>query len=69
MLLLGLLREEAPKARVTSFEYRNIAPMFVGERYRICGRWSGVGRVDLWATTPEDRLSVKGVAMVDDSAG
>ncbi|KAF8534867.1 hypothetical protein BDD12DRAFT_754797 [Trichophaea hybrida] len=66
--LLGLLeRELMGKGRnIRSFEYKCLAPMYVGEKYRIAGRWKGEGKkCELWAETPEGGFSVRGVAEVE----
>lgn len=66
--------------RMRKFEYRNIAPMYVGEKYTIAGRVRRKGAVDLgegqtvprgrvyelWVETPQRGLCVKGVAVVEE---
>jgi hydroxyacyl-ACP dehydratase HTD2-like protein with hotdog domain len=66
VFLLGLLERELGGGRkVDAFEYKNLAPMYVGERYRIAGRWRDGGKkCELWAETPEGGFSVSGVAEV-----
>ncbi|CCX05644.1 hypothetical protein FPQ18DRAFT_336168 [Pyronema domesticum] len=64
-MLMGLLeRELAGAKRVKSFEYRCLAPLFVGETYKIAGKWKGDDKVELWCETPEGGFAVRGMAEV-----
>ncbi|KAF8472494.1 hypothetical protein BDZ91DRAFT_715175 [Kalaharituber pfeilii] len=82
VFLLELLRMnmDTEKFRVRRFEYRNLAPMFCGEKYTIAGRLRREGDVqveegggkrkgrvyDLWAETPDGGLGVKAMATVEE---
>lgn len=57
--------------RVDHFEYRNLAPLFVGEDLTVCGkptksgeqgRGEGEGTWDVWIEGPDGGLAVRGTA-------
>ncbi|KAI5854938.1 mitochondrial 3-hydroxyacyl-thioester dehydratase [Tricharina praecox] len=71
VFLLGLLKREMPRGkRIVAFEYKCLAPMFVGEPYRIAGRWKGeegdaTRKCELWVETPQGGYAVRGTAEVE----
>jgi 3-methylfumaryl-CoA hydratase len=56
-LMLELVREHVPGARVERFEFRAVSPLFDTERFVICGRPEGTG-TRLWARTEAGRLAM-----------
>lgn len=51
--------------RVDHFEYRNLAPLFVGEDLTVCGKPKGEpgqGTWDVWIEGPDGGLAVRGTA-------
>jgi 3-methylfumaryl-CoA hydratase len=64
-LLLELVRHNLPAARITSFSFRAVQPLFDIARFSVCGRPEDDGRtVRLWAKDGEDRLAVDAAATV-----
>ncbi len=61
-LLLDLLRRELPDARVTSFSFRAVRPLFDIAPFVVCGRLEGDKVVKLWARTPEGHLAMEASA-------
>lgn len=57
-LLLDLLRRELPSARVASFSFRAVKPLFDIAPFFVCGRRDGANTVKLWARTPEGHLAM-----------
>jgi len=74
VLMLAALRAclapEEERAYVKSIEYRNLAPLYVGEEMRVCVREMGVDkglerekRWQVWVEGPEGGMAVKGTAV------
>lgn len=58
-LLLDLLGEHLPHARVRAFEFRALQPIFDVAPFQICGQHSAEGKVDLWVVTPTGRVAMQ----------
>lgn len=52
VLLLDLVRREQPAARIATFTFRAVSPLFDGTPFRLAGNWSADRRIDLWAAGP-----------------
>ncbi|KAL7268475.1 hypothetical protein RUND412_008898 [Rhizina undulata] len=65
LLRLNVIDKLGGKKRVKQFDYRNLAPMYVGEPYKICGRQQSENTYELWVETPAGGYSVKGVATLE----
>jgi hydroxyacyl-ACP dehydratase HTD2-like protein with hotdog domain len=74
VLMLAALRAclapEEGRAYVKSIEYRNLAPLYVGEEMRVCVREMGVDkglerekRWQVWVEGPGGGMAVKGTAV------
>lgn len=65
-LLVTMLKQHinglATPEFLSSFEYRNLAPLYCGEPLKLCGRLVEPHRYELWAETPEGGIAVKGTA-------
>jgi 3-methylfumaryl-CoA hydratase len=61
-LLADLLRNNLPKADVSAFSFRAVAPLFDTEPFRVCGRLENQRTVKLWAEGPDHVLAVEAVA-------
>ncbi|KAK5663962.1 hypothetical protein OQA88_174 [Cercophora sp. LCS_1] len=59
-------RKEGKDANVKTFEYRNLAPLFVGRELKVCiktlGSDAGETRYQLWIEGADGGLAVKGTA-------
>lgn len=64
-LLLDLLERELPGARLRSFEFRAVRPLFSGSAIQLQGRRQGVA-VDLWALDAEGALAMTAAATLAD---
>ena len=57
--LLELVREREPDARLVSFSYRGVSPLFDTKPFRVCGQPAADGRsAELWAETPRGALAM-----------
>lgn len=63
-LLADLVRNNLPKADVSAFSFRAVAPLFDTEPFRVCGRLDDQRTVKLWAEGPDHVLAVEAVAML-----
>ena len=63
-LLLDLLRRELPQARVASFSFKAVSPLFDGRRFSVCGRPDGERRFALWARDDDGGLAMQAAATV-----
>ncbi len=63
-LLLDLLRRQLPQARVASFSFKAVSPLFDGRRFRVCGRCDGERRFELWARNGEGGLAMQASATI-----
>jgi len=61
-LLLDLLRRQLPAARVRTFSFRAMKPLFDIAPFRVCGAPQDDGTVKLWAVTPEGHLAMEAAA-------
>jgi 3-methylfumaryl-CoA hydratase len=61
-MLADLVRDNMPKANVSAFSFRAIAPLFDTNPFRVCGRFDGQRTVELWAEGPGHVLAVEAVA-------
>lgn len=62
-LLLELLQNAMPEARIATFVYRAVSPLFDTAPVVVCGRRnSGSGDISLWAQTREGRLAMSATA-------
>ncbi|KAL0637872.1 hypothetical protein Q9L58_003092 [Maublancomyces gigas] len=72
VLLLELLRinvldtGKKRKWAIRQFNYKCLAPMYVDQRYKICGRRISDKNYELWAETPEGGYSVKARAVLEE---
>jgi 3-methylfumaryl-CoA hydratase len=66
-LLLDLVARMLPERRIVQFSFRGVSPVFDGNLLHVNGTPpDSEGRVALWATDHEDRLAMKGEAIVSD---
>jgi 3-methylfumaryl-CoA hydratase len=61
-LLLDLLHREIPSARVTSFEFKAMKPVFDVAPFKVCGRLIDDKTVNLWAVTPDGFVAMNATA-------
>ena len=64
-LLLDLLRRELPLARVASFGFKAVSPLFDGSPFTLCGRCDGERRIALWARNAAGGLAMQASATID----
>jgi 3-methylfumaryl-CoA hydratase len=64
-LLLDLLRRELPLARVASFSFKAVSPLFDGSPFTLCGRCDGERRIALWARKATGGLAMQASATID----
>jgi hydroxyacyl-ACP dehydratase HTD2-like protein with hotdog domain len=55
------MAREGIEEEIESVEYRNLAPLYAGERMRLCGRKKEDGKWEIWAETPEGGVAIRGV--------
>lgn len=63
-LLLDLVRRECPEARVRSFDFKVVSPLFDSQPFTVCGRWEGDQHVALWARNPAGGLAMQASAEI-----
>jgi 3-methylfumaryl-CoA hydratase len=61
-LLVDLLERHQPQARVGSFSFRAVRPLFDIHRFTVCGRLDADRRVALWARDHEGWLAMEASA-------
>ena len=61
-LLLDLLRRQWPDARVKSFQFRAVKPLFDIAPFHVCGRQDDASTVKLWARTEAGHLAMDATA-------
>ncbi|KAJ5888901.1 hypothetical protein N7495_008942 [Penicillium taxi] len=63
-LLLSVLQNQlySHGVQVESFEYRNLAPLFVEEELTVCGKPKNDNSWDVWIEGPNGGLAVRGTA-------
>ncbi|WEX08076.1 MaoC family dehydratase N-terminal domain-containing protein [Chelativorans sp. AA-79] len=65
-LLLDLVRRRLPAARVETFSFRAVSPLFDGREMHLNGNPPDAeGKVDLWATNAEGGLAMTATALVE----
>ncbi|HEX2539470.1 MAG TPA: MaoC family dehydratase N-terminal domain-containing protein [Caldimonas sp.] len=64
-LLLDLLRRHRPAARVASFDFKAVSPLFDGRRFSVCGRPEGERSFALWARNGDGGLAMQAGATID----
>ncbi len=64
-LLLDLLRRNLPAAKVRSFSFRAVRPLFDIAPFAVCGRTEADGSVALWARDDSGALTMEGSAQID----
>lgn len=66
VLMLEVLRSQLlPGEMIARFEYRNLAPLVIGEECRVCvKKGEGGGKWDVWIVGKEGGLAVRGKAVV-----
>jgi 3-methylfumaryl-CoA hydratase len=63
-LLVELLREKMPRARLAGFEFRAVRPLFDGRPFFACGEPEGKS-IRLWARDDEGALCMEANATID----
>ena len=63
-LLLELLREQMPRARVARFEFRALRPIFDLQPFFACGEPKG-SSISLWARDHQGALCMEAAAVID----
>ncbi len=61
-LLLELLREARPEARIAGYRFRAVRPVFDVAAFAVCGRPEPDGRVRLWAEDARGALAMDATA-------
>ncbi len=61
-MLVDNLRRHHPRARLTSFHFRAVSPLFDIHPFTVCGRADGANRHQLWARNHEGALAMEGTA-------
>lgn len=66
-LLQKFARECRPGRRLSAFDFRGMAPLFVGRRFHLeAAPAEAEGSLDVWARGPEGELAMKAEARFDD---
>lgn len=64
-LLVDLVRRQMPEARMTTFAFRAVSPLFDTAAFTVCGVPSADGRtIALWARGPDGALAMDATATV-----
>jgi 3-methylfumaryl-CoA hydratase len=61
-LLVDLLRRERPEARLSSFAFRAMGPLFDTAPFSVCGRFDDAKHATLWARGPQGPLAMQASA-------
>ncbi len=62
-LLVDLVRSEMPSARVESFSFRAVSPLFDTEDFKVCGNLESGGKsARMWAQNSTGRIAMEGTA-------
>lgn len=64
LLQQRLLAQEGNEV-IKSVEYRNVAPLYCGEKVKFAGAKTGDKKWDIWAETPEGGIAVKGKVVTE----
>ena len=64
MLQARIRETRGERARITTFHYRNVAPLYVSEPMKLCGRESSSkeNEVELWVENAQGVQAVRGTA-------
>lgn len=62
ILLLDLVRREAPQSIVKRLEYRALHPVFHHERFTVNGNPAGADKAELWTTNAAGACAMSGIA-------
>lgn len=60
LLLLDLIRRQAPDRPLAAFEYRALRPLFCGNPLTVCGARGGDDRVETWIEDHEGFVAMRG---------
>jgi 3-methylfumaryl-CoA hydratase len=63
-LLVELLRERLPHARLAGYEFRAVRPLFDINTFTVCGEPAADGTVKLWARDHEGYLAMEATAVL-----
>jgi 3-methylfumaryl-CoA hydratase len=63
-LLMDLLHEKMPDAQVTSFNFRNLSPLFDTDRFSIHGQPQEDGTIRLWAQKSDGAMAMDATATI-----
>jgi 3-methylfumaryl-CoA hydratase len=67
-LLLELVRQQLPQARVTGYRFKALRPVFDGAPFSLCANPSADGKtVELWAADAEGMVAMQATATLDSS--
>ena len=61
-LLVDLLRRERPEARLATFEFRALSPLFDTAPFSVCGRFDAAKHASLWARGPQGQPAMQASA-------
>jgi 3-methylfumaryl-CoA hydratase len=61
-LLVDLLRRERPDARIATFSFRAVSPLFDIAPFSVHGRFDDAKTVSLWARGPQGQLAMQATA-------
>jgi len=61
-LLVDLLRRERPEARLSTFAFRAMSPLFDTAPFSVCGRFDDAKHASLWARGPQGQLAMQASA-------
>lgn len=61
-LLADLLRRERAEARLSTFEFRAMSPLFDTAPFSVCGRLDDAKHASLWARGPQGQLAMQASA-------
>ena len=65
-LLLGALQEQYPKARVCSFEFRAMKPVFDTAPFKVCGQHpDSAGNSRLWIADKDNEICIQAQAQLE----
>jgi 3-methylfumaryl-CoA hydratase len=63
-LLIDLLRRQQPDARIGSFEFRAVSPLFDTAPFTVCGGFDDPRHASLWARGPQGQLAMQASATI-----
>lgn len=62
---LRILQPGASSVFISSIEYKNLAPLYVGEKMKICGRQTGEDKFAVWIENATAGVCVKGTVKIE----